>query len=210
MSKLRLLDLCCKAGGCSAGYYRAGFDVTGVDIEPQPHYPFRFIQADALTFDLSEYDVLHVSPPCQGYSDLTQARGNKQNHELLIEPFRTRLEASGKPYIIENVERAPMINGINLCGAMFGLRVYRHRKFESNLLLLQPPHLRHHVKAAQPGCIPKDDQFWCPVGHFGQKEEAAKAMGIDWAMTQEEIANAIPPAYTEYIGKQILQFFYVD
>lgn len=187
------------------GYYRAGFDVTGVDIDPQPHYPFRFIQDDGLTIDLEEYDVIHASPPCQGYSQATSFHpGAREKHELLIEPFRARLEESGKPYIIENVERAPLINGINLCGAMFGLRTYRHRKFESNLLLLQPPHIRHRVRAARPGAIARDDQFWSVGGHFGQKAEAARAMGIDWSMSVEELANAIPPAYTEYIGKQLL------
>jgi DNA (cytosine-5)-methyltransferase 1 len=207
LSRPRLLDLCCGAGGAAMGYYRAGFEVVGVDIEPQPRYPFSFIQDDALTFPLSGFTVIHASPPCKKYSQATSFHpGVGEQHVSLIEPLRERLQASGLPYIIENVERAPLHNPIKLCGAMFGLRVYRHRLFESNMLLLQPSHIKHRVKAAPPGAIAKEDEYWCVGGHFGRKEEAQAAMGIGWMQAVNEIAQAIPPAYTEWIGRQALSF----
>jgi DNA (cytosine-5)-methyltransferase 1 len=146
-------------------------------------------------------------PPCKKYSQAISFHpGASRQHVSLIEPLRERLQASGLPYIIENVERAPLHNPIKLCGAMFGLRVYRHRLFESNMLLLQPSHIKHRVKAAPPGAIAREDEYWCVGGHFGHKEEAQAAMGIDWMCTVNEIAQAIPPAYTEWIGRQVLSF----
>ena len=200
----RLLDLFCKAGGCSMGYHLAGFEVVGVDIEPQPNYPFTFICADALTFPLDGFDVIHASPPCQRYSFASYFHGSHVEHPDLIDTVRERLQASGKPYVIENVERSPVQNAIKLCGTMFGLQVYRHRLFESNILLFQPAHPRHTAKAAKPGAIAGPGEFWCVGGHFGQKDKAQRAMGINWMKTQSEIANAIPPAYTEFIGKQLM------
>lgn len=201
----RLLDLCCKAGGCSVGYYRAGFDVVGVDIEPQPNYPFTFYQADAMTFPLNDFDVVHASPPCQRYSQATTFHGTQENHPDLIEPMRQRLQAWGGPWVMENIERAPLVKPIKLCGNMFGLRVYRHRLFESNISLQQPRHVKHVLKAAGPGAIAKTGEYWSVGGHFGHKEEAAVAMGIGWMKTVEELANAIPPVYTEWVGLQLLQ-----
>lgn len=190
------------------GYYRAGFEVTGVDIVPQPNYPFAFHQADALTFDCSDFDVIHVSPPCQGYSLATSFhRGARQKHPLLIETFRELLKKTGKPYVIENVERAKkhMDSYILLCGEMFGLKTYRHRVFESNMQLVAPEHPKHRVKSANPGAIPKEDEYWCVGGHFGQKDRAQReALGIDWMKTVSEIANAIPPVYSQCIGIQIM------
>lgn len=208
MRKLRLLDLCCKAGGCSVGYARAGFEVVGVDIEPQPNYPFEYIQADALTFSLAGFDAVVMSPPCPRFSRATSFhRGAREKHPSLIEPFRTKAQVSGLPYVIENVEGAPLYCPIKLCGSMFGLRTYRHRLFESNIPLVAPPHKKHRAPVAGPGAIAKDGEFWSVGGHFGQKDRAQReALGIDWMKTQEEIANAIPPAYTEWIGKQLMHF----
>jgi DNA (cytosine-5)-methyltransferase 1 len=205
MSKPKLLDLFCGSGGCSKGYYDAGFDVCGVDIDPMPNYPYEFHQADAMTFPLDGFDVIHASPPCPGYSLATGFHPEaRDRHPRLVEAIRTRLEASGLPYIIENVAGSPVVKSIMLCGAMFGLRTYRHRYFESNIFLFQPHHPKHLVKAAGPGAIAKDNEFWCIGGHFGHKDEAQKAMGIDWMEKTKEIANAIPPSYTQYIGLQLL------
>lgn len=203
--KPRLLDLCCGAGGASVGYARAGFEVVGVDIEPQPSYPFAFVQADALTFPLDGFEVVHASPPCQLFSLATSFHGTHGRHVNLVDPLRERLRASGKLYVIENVVGAPLCSPIRLCGAMFGLRVYRHRLFESNLLLFEPPHVRHRVKAARPGAIARSHEFWSVGGHFGQKHLAQAAMGIDWMVSVREIAQAIPPAYTEWIGRQLMR-----
>lgn len=191
------------------GYHRAGFEVVGVDLEPQPHYPFEFHQADALTFPLAGFDAVAVSPPCPGYSQATSFhRGARKKHPLLIGTFRERLQSSGLPYVIENVERARsfMQAPILLCGEMFGLRTYRHRLFESNLVLQQPLHPEHVMPVAGPGAIARSGQYWSVGGHFGQKERAQwEALGIDWMWSQEEIANAIPPVYTEWIGLQLMQ-----
>ncbi len=221
--KPRLLDLFCGAGGATAGYQRAGFHVTGVDIEPQPHYcGDEFHQADALTFPLDGldgFDAIHASPPCQGYSrmrHLPWLAGNE--YPLLIEPVRDRLTASGAPYVIENVEDSPLqrvpslfgVHGVLLCGSMFGLPIYRHRPFESNVILLQPAHPRHrHV--ITPGRMLKNrgritawQQEGGVGGHMGNVDRVRLAMGIDW-MTAKEIGQAIPPAYTEWIGAQLMQ-----
>lgn len=149
MRRPRLLDLFCKAGGCSKGYADAGFDVVGVDIEPQRHYPFEFIQADALTFALDGFDVVHASPPCQGYSRMRHLPWLAgREYPMLIEPMRERLAGAFqrgaiKGWVMENVEGAPILNGINLCGTMVGLPIYRHRLFECSHVLLSPPHQPH-------------------------------------------------------------------
>jgi len=207
--KPRLLDLCCKAGGASVGYARAGFEVVGVDIEPQPRYPFEFHQTDALTFPLDGFDVVHVSPPCQGYSSATACVvGAKEKHPLLIPAFRNRLQVSGLPYVIENVERAKrdMQSPILLCGEMFGLRTYRHRLFESNVPLLVPDHPVHVLRAAKMGRLPQCGEYWSIAGHIPRADRAQReALGIDWMKTQDEVSNAIPPVYTEWIGLQLIQ-----
>src|SRR5690349_21006456 len=134
--KPRLLDLFCCAGGAGVGYSRAGFEVVGVDIKPQPNYPLAFIQADVLTLDpkfIALFDAVHASPPCQSYSDLAKRNGNGDEWPRLIEPVRKILQDSGKPWVIENVEGAPLIDPVVLCGTMFrGLRVLRHRLFEAS------------------------------------------------------------------------------
>jgi len=212
MRRPRLLDLMCGAGGCARGYMDAGFYVIGVDIQPQPRYSGdEFYQADALTFPLDGFDAYHASPPCQHYTQMLNWNGpDRSSYPDLVAVVRGLLQSTGKPYIIENVPGAPVEKSIMLCGAMFGLRVYRHRFFESNMFLFQPQHPKHLVPAAHSGKIARPDQFWCPVGNFGQKDDAQRAMGIDWMKTtgskNREIAQAVPPAYTEFIGWQLLAY----
>ena len=145
----RLLDLFCCAGGAGAGYSRAGFEVVGIDIKPQPRYPLPFIQADALALDpkfVALFDAVHASPPCQSYSDLAKRNRNADAWPRLLDPVRDMLIRSGLPYIIENVEGAPLRDPVMLCGTMFkGLRVIRHRLFETNFPLLTPPHGKHPI-----------------------------------------------------------------
>lgn len=189
------------------GYHRAGFEVTGVDMNPQPRYPFKFIQGDALEYLAAhghEFDVIHASPPCQAYS-VTKSI-HKNEHPELVEPVRKLLIATGKPYIIENVEGAPLKNTVTLCGTMFGLKVYRHRLFECKPLIQFPPFECEHRYAMAPSrggyhTLEKYEMITC-VGHNFSAESGAKAMGIDW-MTRDGMAQAIPPAYTEWIGHQM-------
>ncbi len=222
--KPRLLDTFCKAGGCSRGYVEASFDVTGVDIEPQPRYLLSgataFIQADALEYIArhgKEYDVIHASPPCQRYTRASFTKGNREKHPDLLLPTRQVLADTGRPYVIENVPGAPVADHpIFLCGLMFGLKVFRHRWFESSCFLWQPDHPSHAGKL-----IGKNG-FCCVVGHGGggsarmrtsfrreaegfkdTKADWVTAMGIDW-MARNEMSQAIPPAYTRHIGKQLL------
>lgn len=214
--KPALLDLFCCAGGTGAGYAKAGFEVVGVDIKPQPHYPFKFIQADALTLDpgfIASFDAIHASPPCQSYSDLAKRNGNADAWPRLIEPVRELLIQSGKPYIIENVEGAPLLNPIILCGTMFkGLRVIRHRLFETNFPVAVPPHGKHplvHTFDKRKSHFGKTDEmrdFVSVTGGGNCSVAAAKtAMDIDW-MTKNEMNEAIPPAYTELIGRQLIAY----
>jgi DNA (cytosine-5)-methyltransferase 1 len=212
--KPRLLDLFCCAGGAGVGYARAGFEVVGVDIVARPSYPYEFIQADAMRLDpqfMASFDAIHASPPCQSYSDLAKRNGNGHEWPRLIEPVREMLQASDRPYVIENVEGSPLLNPVVLCGTMFpGLRVLRHRLFEANFRIEAPPHRKH----------PKVHTFDKRKSHFGKTNEwtdfvqvtgggnctlaaARQAMGIDW-MTKGEINEAIPPAYTELIGRQLM------
>lgn len=208
MRKYRLLDLFCGAGGCSMGYHRAGFEVVGVDIVNQPRYPFEFHQADAMTYPLDGFDVIHASPPCQGYS-ITKSIRKKTDHTFLVEDVRERLMESGKPYVIENVEGAPLINYVMLCGTMFpGLRVYRHRLFECNPLIQIAPATCNHTYVLPPSkghyhTLDKHDFITC-VGNNFKGADGRIAMGIDW-MTRKELSQAIPPAYTEWIGKQLME-----
>lgn len=207
--KLKLLDTFCKAGGCSVGYHRAGFEVTGVDIEPQPKYPYEFIQADAMEIlrdkaFLSKFDVIHASPVCKRYSTITKTAGTNEDHPDQILEVRELLKASGKCYVIENMPGSPLQNYVELCGTMFGLNVVRHRWFECEPALFFPPAAcNHHKPVVKHGRKPdRLKNFAAVTGHFSDVEFAQKSMGIDW-MGQHELAQAIPPAYTEWIGLQI-------
>ena len=206
---MRLLDLYCGAGGAAMGYYRAGFtDIVGVDNKPQPRYPFEFTQSDALEYlerHGTEFDVIHASPPCQAYSTSSkQWRLSGRSYADLIEPTRILLKDIGRPYVIENVGGSPLIDPVLLVGTMFGLLVNRPRYFECSFpvdFILQPA----PIGQAKMGRPPRfDGDFIQPVGHFSGVEYASDAMGIDW-MGQKELAQAIPPAYTEWIGKQLLK-----
>ena len=201
----KLLDLFCGAGGAAMGYHRAGFDVIGVDIKPQPRYPFTFIQGDALNppVDIKVFDVIHASPPCQAW--VTLAALHKQaEYPDLIKPTRELLVDTNKPYIIENVPTAPLDNPIMLCGTMFNLRVVRHRIFESNpVIWFAPATCCHWLKVVKLGRYPdKDKHFISVTGHFSGVKYAQEAMDIDW-MGQKDLSQAIPPAYTEWIGRQL-------
>lgn len=206
MSKPKLLDLFSGAGGCAMGYHRAGFDVVGVDIRPQPRYPFEFVQADALDYVAQhghKFDAIHASPPCQGYSKARKLQGN--DHPLWIGWTRQELQATGKPYVIENVQGAPLADdAVLLVGSMFGLRTMRPRLFECSFtvpFMLAPPPAAKHAKMGRP---PKEGEYVHVVGHMSNVPYCREAMGIDW-MVQGELAEAIPPAYTEWIGRHLME-----
>lgn len=215
---MKLLDLFCSAGGAGAGYARAGFEVTGVDIDPQPRYPYRFVQADALEYLREhghEYDAIHASPPCQRYSRLAHMPGRREqilaDYPDLVGPVRELLQATGKPYIIENVPDAPLRDPITLCGAMFpGLRVFKHRGFEVNFPVPQPTHPKHPGTVKPKGTGAKMALWvntpgaWVTVaGHLFSLPVGRAAMGIDW-MNRHELAEAIPPAFTRYIADHLM------
>lgn len=199
---MKALDLYCGAGGASMGLYRAGFDVTGIDINPQPHYPFKFIQGDALEADLSGYDLVWASPPCQRSSRMSNCRkGLASTYPQLIPQTRQKLLDWGGPWIIENVVGAPLNNPVMLCGAMFGLATYRHRLFESSIVLHTPPHPEHLTPSSKAGHW-KPGTFISIAGHFAPIALAKQAMGIDW-MNSNELAESIPPVYALHLSKQI-------
>lgn len=210
----RILDIFCGAGGAAEGYHQAGFEVFGVDILPQPRYPFPFLEADALSLPmafLESFDAIHASPPCQAYSDLAARNGNGHKWPQLVEPVREMLTVTGKPYIIENVEGAPLKDYIVLCGTMFpGLRVLRHRLFETNFDLQPPQHGKHPLvhtvdrRKAHYGKTDEWSDFVQVTGGGNCSVKAARAaMGIAW-MIKREINEAIPPAYTRFVGSGLL------
>lgn len=210
MKRPLLLDLFCGAGGCAMGYHRAGFDVVGVDIKKQPRYPFRFIQGDAMEYLANKrgrgFQVIHASPPCQRYSEVTRANGNQENYPDLVAPCRDLLAAIGKPWVIENVPFAPLGISVMLCGTYFGLRVIRHRLFESSRMLMSPGRSCSHPPrgaVGRAGVRGKKVGDWISVAGDVDRKVASHAMGIDW-MTRHELAQAIPPAYTEFIGRQLI------
>jgi len=211
---MKALDLCCSAGGITKGLQRAGFWVMGVDIKPQPRYcGDAFKLADALTFPLDGYDLIHASPPCQSYSHMRHAPGAK-GAPMLIGAIRERLEATSALWCIENVEAAApfMRNPITLCGSMFGLgaqgcRLQRHRLFECNFPVTQPP-CRHDSRPvigvygghARKRASSAGGRGTRDVWEGGHKAAASQALGIDW-MTLSEMSESIPPSYAEYIGR---------
>jgi len=203
----RLLDLFCCAGGATRGYQLAGFHVVGVDIEPQPDYcGDEFIQDDALEFPLDGFDAIHASPPCQSFTAYRRkGHGVGDGYPNLIEPVRARLEQSGVPWVIENVAGAPLRNAVMLCGSSFGLDVRRHRYFESNVQLTAPP-CDHSWQTPRfpPATNRTNLRRTVEVGVWRiPLEVQQRAMGIDW-MPLRSLSEAIPPAYTEFIGRQLL------
>lgn len=202
--KFKALDLFCGAGGASMGIHRAGFDVTGVDIKPQPHYPFRFIQTDAMTFDLSGYDFIWASPPCQAFTAMQNLRKNARAHSDLLEATRVRLMASGLPWIMENVKGSPLQTGIMLCGTMFGLRIIKHRYFESNIPMELKLCACDHRGVFDPwhgkGRTANDfrkaqDTPWIPVNGGASRKRGRSG----------DLTNAIPPAYSEFLCRQVIR-----
>jgi DNA (cytosine-5)-methyltransferase 1 len=218
MSKPRLLDLFCGAGGAAMGYHRAGFEVIGVDNRPQPHYPFEFHLADALEYCTKhgrEFDVIHASPPCQFASEATPM-AYRGEHPNLIPATRQALQATGRPYTIENVENARrwLVNPVMLCGTMFDLPIWRHRYFEVwPLSLLSPMTCQHSRRPITVHSGSHTCKAWEPVRCTGGVRQGVRpresvdvirwAMGIDW-MTGAELSQAIPPAYTEWIGRKLV------
>jgi DNA (cytosine-5)-methyltransferase 1 len=207
---VKLLDLFCGAGGASAGYAAAGFEVHGVDLKHGKRYPYTYVRADVLDVlrdknYLDQFDVIHASPPCQTHSitqHLRNAQGKTTSKLDLIPETRAALIESGKPYIIENVPGSPLINPIQLCGSFFGLKVRRHRLFESNMALIGSV-CNHKLQGRPIGVygslndeIPKGGKTAATI------DEARNAMGISWAIWTE-LVEAIPPAYTKYLGGQL-------
>jgi hypothetical protein len=198
----RLLDLFCGAGGAGMGYHRAGFVVVGVDIDEQPHYPFEFHQADALEYMRdhgNEFDAIHASPPCQRYSECTPIR-SRHKHPDLIGQVRELLLQIGKPYVIENVDGARRLlrSPRMLCGTMFGLPIWRHRWFETGGVSWGPMKCRHN---GHPVLV-------CGSSHGRGEAKVPRmieVMQVPWMKVRKEVRQAIPPAYTEYIGKQLFR-----
>lgn len=208
---MRLLDLYCGAGGAAVGYHRAGFEVVGVDLNPQPNFPYEFIAGDALLTLMAmiedgrvrDFDAIHASPPCQAFSLATAYHGTQANHPDLIEPTRSLLSETGLPWVIENVPGAPIRKDVLLCGEMFGLRVHRHRYFECDgFPVTRPPHPRHRLKGAMHNCHIEEGHARLVAGNYSNHADASEAMGIDW-MTRKELAQAIPPAYTVWMGVRL-------
>ncbi len=213
----RLLDLFCGAGGAGMGYHRAGFEVVGVDILPQPHYPFEFHQADALTVALDGFDAIHASPPCQSFSTLRffQADPSRFNEADCLPPIRERLRSHSAPHVIENVPSSPGPWDLRLCGTMFGLRVKRHRYFAANWPMspFGPCSCRHGRTSAGLRLL---DMTSSKAFHRNTTERTyVNEMGVTWAPLenrgsaykngrQKLAQQAIPPAYTEWIGRQLM------
>ena len=203
---MKILDLFCGAGGASMGLHWAfsNAEIVGVDIKKQPRYPFTFVQGDALTFDIDGFDLIWASPPCQQFCALN-TREDLSHYPNLIAPVRAKLCSSGKLFVIENVPQAPIRRDLMLCGSMFGLRTYRHRHFECSFNVSQPQHPPHIVRVNRRG--ENRREHWANGGFMTITGDigtycAVEAMGIDW-MSGAELSEAIPPAYSYFIGKQV-------
>jgi DNA (cytosine-5)-methyltransferase 1 len=213
----RLLDLFCGAGGASMGYHRAGFDVTGADIEPQPHYPFEFHQVDVFDYlsgFAGDWDAVHASPPCQDRS-ATRDFGGDHGTGWMLNATLDILSDLPVPWVVENVKTAPLArqgdlfgaHGLRLCGCMFprtrGL-LYEGRVFQTSLPIPQPDHVRHVWPQTKMGRPPQAGECMQVTGHFSGVPEGQRRMGLPW-MTQDELAQAIVPDYAEYIGAVLLE-----
>lgn len=223
----KALDLFCCAGGASMGMHRAGFDVTGIDILPQPRYPFRFIQGDALDQDMADFDFVWASPPCQAHTAM-KTMHNAKEHQDLIPATRSKLESWGGLWVMENVVGAPLRNPVTLCGTMFGLgcedaELRRHRLFECSFAILAAD-CRHGLRSATMGVYGghlRNRQRARTIGIYGEGvrdsvrkvdkgvadfdvKQGREAMGIDW-MTLAELCQAIPPAYSEYLARHAMK-----
>jgi DNA (cytosine-5)-methyltransferase 1 len=205
--KPKILDLYCGAGGAAMGYHQAGFDVVGVDHVPQPRYPFEFHQADAMTFPLDGYDAIHASPPCHDHSPL-RSRAGEHGTGWMLDATLTRLANQPAVWVVENVSSAHNRADFLLCGEMFGLRTIRHRRFTVDprfgALLAVPPHERHRRPTRTKKrrvCLDAGMNI-SVTGDVGNYV-GPLCMGIDW-MTGDELSQAIPPAYTRFIGEQLL------
>jgi len=213
--KFKALDLFCGAGGASMGLHRAGFDVTGVDINSQPRYPFKFEQGDALAYMMAEVlihptrpipDFIWASPPCQKYTVAQNAAKNADAHPDLIPAVRKFLIASGIPFVIENVVGAPLNNPVMLCGLSFDTKVRRHRLFECSFGVLTPPcQCKGQDYFVIFGRECRNRRHGQPAGRKNKIAVGRAAMGIDW-MTRGELSESIPPAYSEFIGRQAIEY----
>jgi hypothetical protein len=208
----RLLDLYCGAGGAGMGYHLAGFDVVGVDLAPQPRYPFEFHQGDAVEFLRDhghEFDAVHASPPCQASCALTKGTNAGREYVQLIPATREALRGAGRPWVMENVQGSDLARWLTLCGEYFELGVIRHRYFElGGFMVWQPEHVPHRGRV---GGWRHGERFAGPYvavygdgGGKGSVEQWQQAMRIEWTSDRHELAEAIPPAYTEYIGYYLL------
>ena len=220
MSRPVALDVFSGAGGTGEGFRRAGFDVIGIDNEPHDYHPGRFYLADALEvlrhvalageWDGHRIDVIVGGPPCQKFTNCQKIQGNE--HPDLVLPTRYLMRrwllrfgaTRGGSYVIENVPGAPLRSPVELCGAMFGLRTYRHRLFECSAPLTVPEHPEHVARTTKMGRRPVDGEFMHVVGNFSGAQAGRDAMGIDWPMRRDDLREAIPPAYTEHIGRQLI------
>ena len=213
MTRPVLLDLFCGAGGAAVGYHQAGFDVVGVDINPQPRYPFPFVKADAMTYPLDGFDAIHASPPCQDHSELSRIVGLRGTAWMLGATVE-RLAASGLPYVVENVPGADMPGSLVLCGSEFGLRagqwwLKRHRRFVSNILLMGAGGCYCHGRRIMGvfGDLRAADRRTTAIGKPPKMRAsvatARELLGCPW-MTGPELSQAIPPAYTRFIGEQLI------
>lgn len=216
MSRPRLLDLFCGAGGAGMGYHQAGFEVVGVDIDPQPDYPFEFRQADAVTHSLDGFDAIHASPPCQAFSAMGAMWNAKGDHPELVDVMRARLVESGLPYVIENVPGAPMVNPVVLCGSSMGLgaagfELRRHRLFETNFPVMVPPCAHQRATIGIYGDHARNRSRINGSKDRGQDfpdtdklELGREAMGMPWVTRWHGLSQAIPPAYTEHLGSYLM------
>ena len=209
MSAPRLLDLFCCQGGSAYGYRKAGFDVVAVDIDPQPRFPvgpgLEFVQGDALAYLIAhghEFDALAGPPPCQRFTNAQRIQGNA--HPDFIGPMRQLVRALGVPYVIENVPGAPLVQPVELCGAMFGLHTYRHRLFEASFPITVPEHPVHAAETVKMGRPLREGDWYHAVGNFSNVGYVRRDLGVPW-MNRDGIRECIPPVYARHIGAQLLE-----